>query len=130
MKFIQLFGKTPNHKKFSYTPRFYDPQEEERKERETRIRKELNDAPIAGGRLNEEDTAYRTRIAGSFRQAKKTVTVQADPSANMLRLIIILLLVVGLIGYLQFGPVALYAIAFLFIPFYLYLKYRGLSQKK
>ena len=41
MKFIQLFGKTPNYKKFAFTPRFYNPEEEERQQRESRIRKEL-----------------------------------------------------------------------------------------
>ena len=41
MKFLQIFTKIPNYKKFGYTPRHYDPKEEERKERELRIQKEL-----------------------------------------------------------------------------------------
>jgi hypothetical protein len=101
MKFIQIFTKTPNHKKFSYSPRFYDPREEERKERESRIQKELADK-AEEVQQSEEDYSHRQRIAGSFRQAKKTVTVQADPSASMIRLIIMLILTVGLIAYWEF----------------------------
>lgn len=136
MKIPQFFSKTPNHKRFAYQPRFYNPDEEERLEREERVRQELE----AGGKLASEAAAksdelqvneakYRSRISGSFKSAKKTVTVQSDPSANMLRLVIILVLVVGLIAYLQFGNVALYAVAFVFIPFYFYLKFRTPPKK-
>ncbi|HYF66554.1 MAG TPA: hypothetical protein VD884_00395 [Ohtaekwangia sp.] len=126
MKLPQLFGKTPKHKKFSYSPRFYNEQEEERKERELRIRKELAETPVA--EEGNENGAYRQRISGSFKQAKKTATVQSDPSAGMIRLVLLLLITLGLIGFLQFGQVALYVTAALFIPFYLYLKFRTVKK--
>ena len=123
MKLPQLFTKTPNYKRFAYTPRHYDPLEEERKEREQRIRQELN---LESGKQEQDESinGYRSRIAGSFKTAKKTVTVQRDPSASMLRLVILLVLTLGLIAFIEFGRIALYGVAFVFVPFYLYLKFR------
>ena len=123
MKFTQLFTKIPNYKRFAYTPRHYDPVEELIKEREEKIRKELDLEQKK--KMEEEIThAYRSRIVGSFRTAKKTATVQRDPSANMLRLVILLVITLGLIAYIQYGPVAIYGVAFVIIPVYLYLKFR------
>lgn len=123
MKLPSLFTKTPNYKRFAYTPRHFDPLEEERKEREERIRQELS---IGAEKKSDEDGlhAYRSRIAGSFRTAKKTATVQKDPSANMLRLIILMVLTIGLIAFIEYGKVALYGIAIVIVPFYFYLKFR------
>jgi hypothetical protein len=123
MKIPSLFTKTPNYKRFAYTPRHYDPLEEERKEREERIRQELS---MESDKKADDDSvyAYRSRIAGSFRSAKKTATVQKDPSANMLRLVILLVLAVGLIAFIQYGTIALYGVALIIVPFYLYLKFR------
>lgn len=124
MKFIQLFTKIPNYKRFGYTPRHYDPKEEERKERELRIRQELLSVQEREKREDDEKYAYRTRIAGSFKTAKKTVSPQSDPSSSMLRLIITLVITVGLIAFLQFGKIALAGVALAIIPLYLYLKFR------
>ncbi len=124
MKFIQLFTKIPNYKRFGYTPRHYDPREEERKERELRIRQELLSEEERKKKEDDETHAYRSRIAGSFRTAKKTVSPQSDPSSSILRLIITLIITVGLIAFLQFGKVALIGVALVIIPFYLYLKFR------
>jgi hypothetical protein len=123
MKLPSLFTKSPNYKRFAYNPRHYDPLEEERKEREERIRRELS---IEAGKKLEDDNSqgHRSRIAGSFRTAKKTATVQKDPSANMLRLIILMVLTIGLIAFIEYGKVALYGIAIIIIPFYFYLKFR------
>ena len=118
MKIPSLFTKAPNHKRFSYNPRFYDPQEEERREREERIRKELE--------LDGKDGStapYRSRIAGSFKEAKKTAGRSLNPSATLIRLIILFFLSIWLIAYLQFGTVAIYGLL-LFVPFYLFLKFR------
>jgi len=116
MKIPSLFTKTPNYKRFGYTPRYYDPKEEERKERNERIQRELN--------LNEtEKEVHRSRIAGSFKEARRLTTRQSDPSANLLRIIILAFLSIWLIAFLQFGAPAFYALL-LFIPFYLYLKFR------
>lgn len=136
MKIISVFSKAPKHKRFNYSPRFYDAQEEERREREERIRRELDNERLKNGVGQGDGTAtdltaepsvpagYRDRISGSFRMAKKTAKVQADPSANMLRLVILLILSLGLIAFIQFGLIALYIVAFLFVPFYFYLKFR------
>ena len=123
MKLPSLFTKTPNYKRFAYTPRHFDPLEEERKEREERIRQELS---IEAEKKSDEGNlhAYRSRIAGSFRTAKKTATVQKDPSANMLRLIILMVLTIGLIAFIEYGKVALYGVAIIIVPFYFYLKFR------
>jgi hypothetical protein len=119
MKLPTLFNKTPRHKRFSYTPRFYDPVEEERKEREKRIREEL--------RLNDEKESisadYKSRIAGSFRTAGRGASRQSDPSASLLRIAILLVLSIWVVGYLQFGSAINYMVL-AFVPVYLFLKFR------
>jgi hypothetical protein len=85
MKFPSLFTKTPSYKRFGYTPRFYDPKEEERREREERIRKELS-------LVDAEQEVHRTRIAGSFKEARRMTSRQSDPSASLLRIIILIFL--------------------------------------
>jgi hypothetical protein len=124
MKFPQIFNKVPNYKRFGYAPRHYDPIEEERKERELRIQKELLSEEEKKKLEEENEHGYRSRIAGSFKTAKKNVAPQADPSSTMIRLIITLIITLGLIGFLQYGRIALVGAALIFIPFYLYLKYR------
>lgn len=125
MKLPTLFNKTPKYKRFEYSPRHYDPVEEERKEREERIRRELSLGKENKDEKAEDDIhGYRTRISGSFRTAKKTVNVQRDPSANMVRLFILMLLTVGVLAYIQYGQIALYGVAIIFIPFYFFLKFR------
>jgi hypothetical protein len=100
-------------------PRYYDPVVEDVREREERIRREL--------KLKKNEQAqggdYRERISGAFKSSRRQVSRQADPSASLNRIIILLFLSVLLVGYLQFGPVALYGLL-LFVPFYLYLKFR------
>ncbi len=123
MKLPQIFTKTPSHKRFDYTPRFYDPREEELREREERIRQELN-VQKEKEQVEESAANDRSRIAGSFRAAKKTAPVQRDPSAAILRLAILMLLTIGLIAFIEYGRAALYGVALVFIPFYLYLKFR------
>lgn len=124
MKIPGLFSKTPKYKKFDYIPRHYDPAEEERKIREERIRQELNLGKDRSEQSEADLHGYRSRIAGSFKTAKKTATVQRDPSAALLRLVILLLLAFGLIAFMEYGRVALYVLAFIMIPFYLFLKFR------
>jgi hypothetical protein len=124
MKFPQIFTKIPNYKRFGYTPRHYDPKEEERKERELRIKRELMSEQGQEESIEEDTHGYPTRISVTFNTAKKTATPQADPSSTMLRLIITLIITLGLIAFIQFGKIALIGVALVIIPFYLYLKYR------
>lgn len=95
--------------------------EEERKQREERIRTELGMNKSADEET--ETQGYRQRITGSFRGAKKTSSAQADPSASLLRLIVLTFLAVWLIAYLHYGSSAIYGLL-LIVPFYLYLKFR------
>ena len=124
MKIPSLFMKPPSYKRFNYEPRFYDPQEEKRREREERIRAELKTQGVEqSGEDAPELADYRSRIAGSFKSARRSASRQFDPSATLLRLIILLFLTIGLIAFLQFGNVALYGLLVL-IPFYAFLKLR------
>lgn len=118
MKFLSLFTKTPTPQRFNYTPRYYDPLKEEMKEREERIRREL--------KLKEDEGPgdYRSRISGSFHSARRRSKQSGETlQANLLRFGIILFLVLFIIAYIQWGQVAFYGFA-LFIPFYLYLKFK------
>jgi hypothetical protein len=123
MKFPSLFAKTPQNQRFNYKPRFYDPLKEELKEREERIRKELE---LENGVSEDgERSAYRSRIAGSFQAARKRSKTNANnpPNAALMRTASLLFIVLFLIAYLQWGKPALY-LAFLIVPFYLYAKFK------
>ena len=121
MKFLSLFTKSPQHQRFSYTPRFYDSQKEEMQERENRIKLELERE--RGQASTESSSIHRSRIAGSFQAARKRSKQTSDNSAVMIRLFILLFITVFLIAFLQFGRPALYMLV-LFVPFYLYLKFK------
>ena len=109
MKFLSLFNKTPSHQRFNYIPRYYDPAKEER---ELKLEQEQGPGD------------YRSRISGSFQAARKRSKQSKESlGANLLRFGIILFLVVFIIAYIQWGEIAFYGFA-LFIPFYIYLKFR------
>lgn len=121
MKFLSVFTKTPTHQRFKYSPRFYDAQKEEMEERERRIKQELErDKGIA---TTENASAYRSRIAGSFKAARKRSQPDGSLRATIIRFGILLFLTIFIIAYLEFGRSALYLL-FLFVPFYLYLKFK------
>lgn len=135
MKFISLFGKKPQHRQFNYTPRFYDAREEERLKREVRIRAEIEAERRAHQLENDEEidttveetVQYTSRIAGSFRSARRNTARSNDPSASLLRFGIIIFLVLLAIAYLQYGNYAAYGV-FLLVPFYLFLRFRGVKK--
>jgi len=124
MKILSLFTKAPQHQRFKYTPRFYDAQKEEMKEREERIKLEVIRSK---GEVPEESVNYRSRIAGSFQAARKRS--KAEPgkggvSATMIRLGVLLFFTLFIIAFLEWGQPVLYSL-FLFIPFYFYLKFKS-----
>jgi hypothetical protein len=119
MKIISLFTKAPQHQRFSYRPRYYDPKKEEMQEREERIRRELE---LARGNAAEAGD-YRTRIAGSFQAARKRSKPSAAKSAVIMRFGVLLFMTLLLMAMFQWGKDALYA-GFLIVPFYLYLKFK------
>jgi cytochrome c-type biogenesis protein CcmH/NrfG len=123
MKFAGLFTKTPNHKRFNYVPRHFDPREEEFRERQERIMREVE----AGLKKETDIEQHRSRIKGSFQHARKRSIQKSAPSAAVLRTLITLFIVIELWAYLQFGNKALYGL-FLIVPFYLFLRLRGFKK--
>jgi Flp pilus assembly protein TadB len=123
MKFLSLFTKTPQHQRFNYVPRFYDPQKEEMEEREKRIKEEIEKEK---GVSNEDDPfKHRTRMAGAFQAARKRGNPKGvSMSSTMIRLSILLFLTIFIIAYLEYGKPALYSLI-LIVPFYLYLRFKS-----
>jgi hypothetical protein len=126
MKIISLFTKAPQHQRFNYVPRYYDPAKEEMKERVDRIQKELDRE--RGIVSHELENGYRSRIAGSFQAARKRSKPQQQGKETLMRLGIILFLTIFLIAFFQWGRPALYG-AFFIIPVYGYIKFKKLTQK-
>lgn len=126
MKIISLFTKAPQHQRFNYIPRYYDPAKEEMKERMERIQKEIDRE--RGVVTNEGAQAgYRSRIAGSFQAARKRSKPQQQGSETLMRLGIILFLTLFLIAFFQWGRPALYGVIVV-VPFYLYWKVKQLKK--
>ncbi len=84
------------------------------------MRKELQDGQIDG---EVTEAAYRSRIAGSFRIARRRTPQQANLSAGMLRLGVLFFLVLWLILFLEYGIQSVYLLLML-IPLYLFFKLR------
>ncbi|MFC2086714.1 hypothetical protein ACFLSA_00920 [Bacteroidota bacterium] len=91
---IPRFFKVPQHKQFNFTPRYYDPEKEEREERIKRIREEMG--------IQDTNTAYkansnyvRGQMKTYFDRTKKT------RKQSNLRLLIILMFLL-LIAYYFF----------------------------
>ena len=90
---IPRFIKLPGHKKFNYTPRYWDPEKEEREERIRQIKQEMG--------IEMSGDPNRTTIRrGSFRQAHKQAKVRASRASNI-RLLVILA-VLFILAYLIF----------------------------
>src|SRR5687768_13177234 len=107
MKFFKIlnFNKTPAYKKFNYAPRFYNAEEEERKERISRIEREFNESrQNSKEEVSPEPTvSYRERMRGSFQKARESTGGTTDAAAAMLRFSLLLVLALGLLAYLQYG---------------------------
>ena len=118
MKIPTLFGRTPRHQKFSFEPRFYDSRKEEQKERENRIKQELENEK------NKTVEGYQSRIQGSFHSARKrSSATSADLRTALIRIGVLLFLVTMIVAYLQWGSHALYGFL-IFVPLYAWLKFR------
>lgn len=90
---IPRFIKLPRHKRFSYSPRYWDPEKEEREERVRRIKQEMGiDVP--------SDPTRTTIRRGSFRQASRNMKVKATKGSNIRLLIILAVLL--MLAYLIF----------------------------
>lgn len=135
MKIFQLFTKTPSYKRFNYTPRYYNPEEEERKARIKNIENEFNASVEKEKEIASDpetvDTGYRTRIHGSFSRARQAnvKTGKGETSPMLLRLALLLIITIGLIGYMEYGQIAVYGVILTIVPLFLFLKFRGGSQR-
>ena len=90
---IPRFVKLPSHKRFNYSPRYWDPEKEDRAERIRQIKQEMGvEVPM--------DPTRTTIKRGSFRQVNKKTKVKATRSSNI-RLVIILGILL-LLAYLIF----------------------------
>ena len=79
---IPRFIKLPTYKRFEYSPRYWDPEKEERDERIRQIKQEMGiDIP--------SDPNRTTIKRGSFRQVHRNTKIRASRSTNI-RLVIIL----------------------------------------
>ncbi|MFM8912527.1 MAG: hypothetical protein ACKOE6_06325 [Flammeovirgaceae bacterium] len=125
MKIISLFTKAPQHQRFNYVPRYYDPVKEEMKERMERIQKELDRE--RGVATDATQSGHRSRIAGSFQAARKRSKPQQQGTETLMRLGIILFLTLFLIAFFTWGRPAVYG-ALLVIPFYAYLKFKQIKK--
>jgi hypothetical protein len=79
---IPRFIKLPSHKRFEYSPRYWDPEKEEREERIRQIKQEMG--------IEVPSDPNRTTIRrGSFRQVRQQAKVKATRGSNI-RLVVIL----------------------------------------
>lgn len=97
---IGRFFHTPSARKFHITPRYWDPDKDERDERERRIKEELG---IVDEKKPDSAKPYRPNIKGQFRQAQEGFSKSSEKvrKASNTRLII-LILILTLIFYLFF----------------------------
>lgn len=100
---IGKFFHTPAAKKFHITPRFYDPDKEEREERERRIKEELG---IVDDKV-DDGKPYRPNIRGQFRatdgwQAKSSEKARRSSNTRLIIMILILCLIFYLFFYSDF----------------------------
>jgi hypothetical protein len=109
MKFPSLF-RIPNHTRFNYEPRYYDPVREELDVRVKQIKKEME---------REKHLDMRTSMRESFERRKK-----ASRYAGVNQIIVLTLIVGGTAGWLFYGNTALYILALIF-PAYIYFRIRG-----
>ena len=97
---IGNFFHTPGTKKFSFKPRFYDPDKEERENREERIKEELG---IVDDKKKDLKN-YRPRVKGQFRnpdawQSKSSAPARKAQNKRLIWLLIILALIFYLFFY-------------------------------
>jgi Flp pilus assembly protein TadB len=134
MKIPSFFTKTPKHKRFSFTPRFYDEREYELKERQERIRREIESKKAAGESTDDIDPAlfsHRERIAGSFRSsARRSIHGgRSSPSTMLVRFILFTFMAIWVIAYLEYGNVAFYGLLLIF-PIYFLMRGGSNTQRR
>jgi hypothetical protein len=109
--------KKPKYQQFRVEPRYYDPIKEDIENRTSRIKSEMGISES-----EDLDVGYSSQISGSFRKNMKHATGIVDQS-SMLRLIILIILILFVGGFVYIGTEVFY-LALLYIPFYLWKKFR------
>lgn len=123
MKIPGLFTKTPKYHRFEYKPRYYDPKKEEHEEREARLRAEIAAENGATPEQTETPYDYRSRMKGTFQQARKRAAKSPDePNYAIIRLAILLLIALLLVGFFQWGGKVVYML-FLIFPIWIYFRF-------
>jgi len=100
---IGRFFHTPKAKQFNLTPRFYDPDKEERDERERRIKEEMGIVD----EKKDDSKPFRPSIRGQFRtmhsgHSKTTEKARKSSNTRLIFLILILCLIFYLFFYSDF----------------------------
>ena len=90
---IPRFIKLPSHKRFEYSPRYWDPEKEEFEQR-------IRQSQLEAGMDVPRDPNRTTIKRGSFRQVRQQAKIKASRSSN-LRLVVILAVLL-IIAYLIF----------------------------
>lgn len=118
--------KTPSHKRFEFTPRYYDPVKEELKNRTELIKKELNPKYEPD---TEQDSTYGLRLKGTFSKKVNKSRTQSSSNSQMARTLgIVALLILLFYTYVQYGNIALVILFFAFAS-YFYIKKIGLFKR-
>ncbi len=91
--------KIPNHQRFYIKPRYYDPVKEDVENRERLIIAEINAEKKKGSYVPG------TRMASAFDR-----NMRKKDNSSILRLLFVILLFGGTMGYLYVGMIAIYAV--------------------
>lgn len=114
---IPSLTRLPNHQRFHFEPRYYDPVKEDIAERTSRIKQEIR-------QVSSPDGLRRSSLQGAFAQR----THQAR-SASVLQFVIMAVLFTVTFGYIYFGNVALYVLI-LIAPIYFLVRLRRYSHRR
>lgn len=99
---IGRFFHTPGTKKFNITPRFYDPDKEEREERERRIKEEMGIVD----EKKDDGKPFRPNVKGQFRAqggfSRTSESARRAQNRRLVWIILILALVIYLFFYSDF----------------------------
>lgn len=114
---IPSLTRIPNHKRFNFEPRYYDPVKEDIEERTARIEQEIR-------QFNGDRVSQRLGIAGSFaRRANYT------KNASILQLLIMIFLISLFGGYLLYGN-SIFYVFLLIVPVYFYFRLKRFSKRR
>lgn len=95
---IGKFFHTPGTKQFSFRTRYYNPDKEERDDRERRIKEELGIVEEKGN----DGKPFRPNITGQFRNKDGWAKSSPEARKSQNRRLIILVLILALAFYLFF----------------------------